>query len=83
MQENKKAMKPISKTAIIIFTSNAAKVTPTAKASMLVATAAGYITFTDKEALSSLSVSRIVSRIIFSPIKTNKIRETILDTEVI
>ena len=52
MQENKKAMKPISKTAIIIFTSNAAKVTPTAKASMLVATAAGNITFTDKEAMT-------------------------------
>ena len=68
--ESKNAVLPINETATIIFTCNAAKVTPTANASILVAMAAGIITVgaIDAEFVSEFSFR--VSLNIFSPINT-------------
>ena len=63
-------VQPISRIAGRICTSKKAKVTPTASASMLVATASGSIVLKEKESLTSSS-SPSASRIIFAPISAS------------
>lgn len=75
--EKRNAVQSISKTAIATFTFNAANVIPTANASMLVAMAAGIITFAAIDAEFDVDVSFIVSLSIFKPIRVNRMKDRI------
>ena len=65
--DNAKVITPIKLTAAPMFTLKKAKLTPTARASMLVATAMGSMAFTDREASGHSSSLERDSRIIFPP----------------
>ena len=65
-------MQPMKLTAGTMFTRRKAKVTPTASASMLVATASGSMVLKSKRSLDSFSSSLLASRIMLKPINANR-----------
>ena len=71
--ERMKVMPPMRQTAGTMSTLRKAKVTPTASASMLVATASGSMALTPKEALSSSAAPRD-SRIMFAPMSASRMK---------
>ena len=69
-----KVVQPMNSTAGTMSTCKKAKVTPTARASMLVATARGSMVRKEKELFSDSSPHSLDSRIMFTPMIPSRIK---------